>query len=274
MRIVVGYDGSPAAQVAVDWVATRVARDGGIVQFVTVGGSVPSDDDARVAGLLEAAERRLHDLAPASPVETHRIDGRMPGALIEDASGAELLVVGVHRSRPLRSILSGSFPARLAARVDTPLCLVPDTWSPDEQPVTVGLDDDSSSDEALLFAAREASSRRVPLRVVHGWVMPVPTIDGSVALLASPLQVKEAHRRILREAVRRIAAQHPDLEIEERLVPEDGATALRGVAPESSLVVIGTHRRGLLSAVAAGVALEIIGHTDCPVCVVPRSAPG
>jgi nucleotide-binding universal stress UspA family protein len=135
--------------------------------------------------------------------------------------------------------------------------------------VTVGVDDDASSDGALVFGAREAGAQGVGLRIVHGWLMPVPTIDGAVTPLASPLQVKEAHRRILREAARRCASLDLQLDIEERLVPEDAASALRGVAPESSLVVIGTHHRGLISALAAGVALEIIGQVDCPVCVVP-----
>ncbi|WP_426319603.1 universal stress protein [Microbacterium sp. E-13] len=268
-RIVVGYDGSPAAQAAVDWVATRVVRDGGIVQFVTVGNSVEISDDSRAAALLRAAERRLHDLAPASPVESHQVTGRMPGALIEDAREADILVIGVHRSRPVRSTLTGLLPAHLAAHVETPLCLVPDTWEPNNRPVTVGVDDDTSSDNALVFAAREAATQGIGLRVVHGWLMPAPTIDGTVTLLASPPQVKEAHRRILREAVQQCASVSLELDIEERLVPEEAASALRGAAPESSLIAIGTHHRGLLSAIAAGVAFEIIGQVDCPVCVVP-----
>jgi nucleotide-binding universal stress UspA family protein len=99
-RIVVGYDGSRAAQVAVDWVATKVARDGGIVQFVTVRDPLGTGDDSDAAAVLREAERRLHDLAPASPVESHQVHGRMPGALIGEASEADLLVIGAHRSRP------------------------------------------------------------------------------------------------------------------------------------------------------------------------------
>jgi nucleotide-binding universal stress UspA family protein len=140
-------------------------------------------------------------------------------------------------------------------------------------PVTVGVDDDPSSDEAIGFAAREALAAGARLRMLHAWMMPTPVLEGSMALLASPLEVKEEHRRILKNAVRRVEETHPQLEVEGHLVPEYAGTALTRAAESSSLVVIGTHRRGIFAgAVLGSVGADLIGRTACPVAVVPAPA--
>jgi hypothetical protein len=51
--------------------------------------------------------------------------------------------------------------------------------------------------------------------------MPAPTIEGAVALLASPLGVKNGHRRILDEAGRSVTEAYPELGVEEVLVADN-----------------------------------------------------
>ena len=62
-----------------------------------------------------------------------------------------------------------------------------------------------------------------PLAVVHAWQMPAPRIEGSVALLASPIQVRAEHRSILRAAALEVSLTYPDLHIEQVLVQENAA---------------------------------------------------
>ncbi len=150
----------------------------------------------------------------------------MPNALLKDARTADLLVIGLHQQRPLRSALTGWMPQRLSARAHGPVALIPESWTLLDGPVTVGLDDDPSSDEALMFAAAEAAATQVPLRIVHAWSMPVPTLEGATALLASPLQVKEGHRKILRDAVHRVQDAYPTVEIDEVLVADNPPAAM------------------------------------------------
>ncbi|GAA3641646.1 universal stress protein [Microbacterium awajiense] len=270
-NIVVGYDESAAARSALEWVADRCAdRTCTVVLAMVTSALAPAGDHSKNRLALHEAERRVRDRSPGSHVESHRVGGTMPKALVMEADHADLLAIGVHRGRPIRTALGGWMPSRVIARADTPVCLVPDDWSASDEPVTVGVDDDASSDAALMFAAREAEAGGGRLRIVHAWSMPTPTMEGAVALLASPLQVKEGHRQILRDAVRRVRQARPTLDIEERLIAAPPGGALCAEGPRSSMVVIGTHRRGVLEAGLIGsVARDVIGEVDIPVCVVP-----
>ena len=127
--IVLGFDGSEASTVALDWVAERAAGRPTHVEIVMIGGTLLQDDFGRDAGLIEA-ERRVRDRAPDAEVESHRFAGKMPDALLERARGADLLVVGARRGRAVWSTPSdgcrcGSRPGRAL-----PVVVVPDDWDP------------------------------------------------------------------------------------------------------------------------------------------------
>ncbi|GAA1469124.1 universal stress protein [Microbacterium thalassium] len=269
-HIALGYDGSPGARTALDWVAVRAARENARVDLITVTNMVTSNYE-NTERELARAERLLLDLAPGVHVESHRIDGTMPNALLKDARTSDLLVIGLHQQRPLRNALKGWMPQRLSARAHGPVALIPEGWSLVDGPVVVGVDDDPSSDEALMFAAAEAQSTHTTLRMVHAWSMPVPRLEGSSALLASPLQVKENHRRILREAMHRVQEAYPTVTIEEALVNDNPPAALLHRSTDASIAVIGTHRRGVMAGGFFGsVAQDILGQIGCPVAIVPN----
>ncbi|QKJ18238.1 universal stress protein [Microbacterium hominis] len=271
VRIAVGYDGSAASRAALEWAASRALRGPAHIDLVTVTGMITSNV-TKVDRELHDVERRIHDMAPGVLVESRRIDGSMPATLLEDTRTADILAVGIRRGQPVRAALTGWMPLRLAARAKTPVCLVPDDWTFTEHAVTVGVDDDPSSDRALDLAAAEAASAGAALRVTHAWTMPTPQLDGAVALLASPLQVKEEHRKVLRDAVRHVAARYPQLVVEEALVADNPSSALLQRAPRSSLLVIGTHGRGLVTGgILGSVAQDVLGRTDCPVLIVPAT---
>ncbi|GAA2000385.1 universal stress protein [Microbacterium ulmi] len=270
VHIVLGYDGSPAAEAGLAWVADRAARGRVTVELVTVTNMLRSDY-AQTAATLEEGSRRLKDVAGGIDVETHWRDGSMPNTLIDQAESADLLVIGVTQSHPVRTALKGWIPARTAARAKVPTVLVPEGWTPHEHAVMVGVDDDPSSDAAILYAAHEATDLGVPLRLVHAWQMPVPTVDGAVALLASPLEIKNAHRKLLEEAGQRVLEAYPELGVEAVLVGDNPASALLARAERTSLLVLGTHHRGLWAGAALGsVAQDILFQVPCPVCVVPN----
>lgn len=267
--IVLGYDGSETSVVALDWVAERAARRPARIEVVMIGGTPLHDGSGRDAGLAQA-ERRLRDRAPDAEVDAHRFTGRMPTALLERARGADLLVVGSHRGHPVWSSLSGWMPLRIASQSRSPVAVVPDDWDATSGKVVVGLDEDDSSGAALDFAAREAAASRVPLVLVHTWKMPSPQMEGSVALLASPIEARAVHRRILREAEQRAHAAFPDLVIEQVLEQSGPASALLHAARGASLVVMGTHHRGLFFGALLGSAgQDVLAQCRIPVCVVP-----
>jgi len=271
--IVVGIDGTEASLVALDWAAERAVRGSTRVELVMIAGTIFSDDFRIDASILEA-EHRLRDLAPGVEIAARQFPGRMPGSLLEHASAADLLVIGCRHGRSLRSALAGRLPVRIASASRVPVVVVPDDWSPTTGPVLVGLDDDASSSAALEVAASEADAAGVALTLVHAWRMPPPEIEGSIALLASPIHVKAEHRRILREASQGLARTYPGLHIEQVLIQEEPAAALRERSKDASLLVIGTHHLGLFAGALWGsVGHDVLGQASVPVCVVPEKRP-
>ena len=270
--IVVGFDGSDASVVALDWVAERAARRPTHVEIVKVGGTLLQDDESRDVELVDAAHR-VRDRAPDAEIETHRSIGRMPDALLDRARSADLLVIGARRGRAVWSTPRW-MPLRVASRSRTPVVVVPDDWDPTTGRIVVGLDDDDSSVAAAIFAAREAAQSQTPLTLVHTWTMPHPQMEGSVALLASPIEARAVQRRILREAAARAQAAHPDLVIQQILEQSNPASALLRAAHGASLLVLGTHHRGpLTGAVLGSIGHDVLSQCRTPVCVVPRDEP-
>ncbi len=272
--IVVGYDGSEPSLVALEWAAVRAAARASTVEIVSVNASDLFDETV-IPDVLQDAERRFHDIARDTPVRSRRVNGHLPGALLDAARAADLLVIGVHRRRPVRAALTGWRPLRTVARSSVPVVVVPDDWTAGGGRVLVGLDDDDSSAAALEFAAREAEASGVTLTLVHAWQMPVPTMDGAVALLASPIEQKAMHRRILDAAADTLQAAHPDLVIERLLVNDNPPAALLTEARRASLLVIGTHHRGpLTGAILGSVGQDTVAQSRIPVCVVPETERG
>jgi nucleotide-binding universal stress UspA family protein len=265
--IVVGFDGSETSVVALDWVAERAAHRPLRIEIVTIGGTMLQDGSD--APLRDAA-RRITDRSPETEVDAHRFAGRMPDALLERARGADLLVVGSHRGRPVWSALARWMPLRVASRSPSPAIVVPDDWEATSGKVIVGMDDDDSSLAALDFAAREAAASDVPLVLVHTWKMPVPQMEGSVALLASPIEARAGHRRILREATQRAQGAHPGLVVEHVLEQGNPVSALLHAARGASMLVIGTHHRGRFAGALLGsIGQDLLTQCRIPVCVVP-----
>lgn len=269
--IVVGLDGTEASLVALDWAAERAARGPCRMQIVRVDRSGWLGGEHAEDPALVSAQRRAGDRAPSAEIASRAVAGRMPDTLVREAQGADLLVIGAHRRRPVRSALTGWLPLRTVSRSRIPVAVVPDGWSGLDGPIVVGVDDDDSSSEAIRFAAAEAEAAGVGLTMVHAWMMPPPTTDGAVALLASPIEVKGGHRRILDQAHRDVVQTHPALAVERSLVHDNPIDALLTAASTASLLVLGTHHRGFLAAAMLGsVGQDALWQCDIPVCVVPR----
>lgn len=267
-KIVAGFDGSPAAESALDWITDRALREDLRVEVVLVANMLlPDDADADVT--LERAETRLTSRIPGIPVETVRVDGLMPGALVQVAQGADLLVVGVDRGHPVRAALHGWLPQRVSAESTAPTCIVPREWEAVDGPVTVGLADDGSSDAAIEFAAAEAGATSRPLRLVHAWYGALPT-DPPQAKPTSMRGLHAEHQVFAAEAADRVRGAHPGIEVHVELTQANPSAALAAASRLSSLLVIGTHHRGILAGGLVGsVALDLIGAIGAPLCVVP-----
>ncbi len=267
--IVLGFDGSETSVVALDWVAERAAHRATQIEIVMIGGTLLRDDRGRDAGLL-AAERRLRDRAPDAQIDAQRFTGKMPDSLVERARGADLLVVGSHRGRPEWSSLSRWMPVRVTSRSLTPVASSPMTGRrPRERSSSASM---TTTRRCRPWTSPHAKrpSRRCRWLLVHTWRMPGPRMEGSVALIASPIEARAAHRKILRTAEERAHASHPELVVEQVLEQTDPASALLRAARGASLVVLGTHHRGLVAGAFMGsIGRDVLTQCRVPVCVVP-----
>lgn len=267
-RILLGYDGSRGAESALDWVADRALSHDARVEVVIITSPL-LQDRPRAEEQLARAEQRLHTQLPTLPVETARIDGRMPAALTEAAADADILAIGVDSGRPVRESLHGWMSLRVSASSKVPTIVVPAGWSAAGGPVTLGLAADGSSESAATFAAAEAVAAGENLRIVHAWTSAI-TADSASASAATHRQALAQHRELLSRAVDGIHRSAPDLTIEPVLLQDNAVSALSAAAADSSLLVLGTHGRGVLAGGFYGsVGQDLIGHVAAPVVVVP-----
>jgi nucleotide-binding universal stress UspA family protein len=264
-RILLGYDGNAGADAALEWVADRAWHRDARVEVVIITNPLLQDRPLAEAQLTHA-EQRLRSKIPSLPVETARIDGAMPGALTDEANDADLLVIGIDPDRPAREALHGWMSVRISAKSPVPTCIVPAGWSATPGPVTLGVAGDASSASAPAFAAAEAVEGGEILRVVHAWSPP----SGGTLQGGPHHEERDRHRELIDGVVTRAHRDHPDLTIDPVLVGDNALAALTAATADSSMIVIGTHGRGVLAGGFYGsVAQGLIGSLRIPVVVVP-----
>lgn len=267
-RIVLGYDGTPASVSALHWVATRAAREVAAVDVVTVLPRFARDRETALVQLSDA-ETHLREHAPGVGVELHRLEGRAIDALTT-IGPCDLLVIGVNTGHLVQSLAAGATPLKISIGSRAPVVLVPSAWRDSDEPITAGVAADDSSREALAFAAAESDGTGLALRLVHAWPMPLPLpLPGSTGLAVELEEAMTAHRGALDAAGRRVVSAFPHLDITRELVQDDAASALLRYASRSSLLVIGTHRRGIVDGALLGsVAQRILWRITCPLAIV------
>jgi nucleotide-binding universal stress UspA family protein len=137
--IVVGVDGSPASMSALRWAVDR-AKPGATIRAVHVWGlpamsalpgplgttSLPLDaleENARV--LLDAAIGAVVPDPAAASIEPVLREGPGAGTLLEEADGADLLVVGARGVGGFRGLLVGSVADQVVKHAKCPVVIVP-----------------------------------------------------------------------------------------------------------------------------------------------------
>ncbi|WP_169580611.1 MULTISPECIES: universal stress protein [Microbacterium] len=271
-RIVLGFDGTRASASALEWVAERASRETAAVGVVNVV-SPFARDRAETLDELGEAEAFLRERAPGTSIALHRLEGDVVSALGDFAQASDLLVVGINLGHPIRATAAGATPLRLSAQSRVPVTMIPAGWVSRADAVTVGVAPDESSAAALAFAAREARITDVPLRLVHAWLMPTPSFSGSTVLVRTPESVVAEHREVIDRALSRVMERYATMSVTTELVRDSRSASLLRFAGRSSMLVIGTHHRGVFEGSLLGsVAQEVLWHAECPVTVVPSEA--
>lgn len=267
-RIVIGIDEASASQAAADWVITRVGARSADLTLVTAVDELMIDRGQDE--ILERTRARMAKQLPAASIDVVSAEGPLVQVVSEQATLADLLVVGNYRTRSVRSVLSGSAALRIAGSSPVPTVVVPDDVSSGTGPIVLGIAEDTSSEGAIQFAAGEARRTGTALEIVHAWGPPAASEvlgfpDHSAAIVAE-------HRAVLESAARRIRAQSLGLQVVDILVGEDAADALVDRAGAARMIVIGTHGNDHLTGLLRGsVGRSVVTRSRVPVCVVPAA---
>ncbi|WP_422739046.1 universal stress protein [Micromonospora sp. WMMD729] len=274
-EILVGYDGSTDASVALTWALDEAERSGQpvrlayVFEWLTVAGWIGPGvapgvwpDDAARQQVDDLVRKAAADAAAAHPgltVSGEVYDGPPALVLQERSTEAGMLVLGSRGHGGFAGLLAGSTAVSVAAHAHCPVIVVRDgTAHGPADPVTVGVDTSQPSLVALGFAAERAAQRRVPLRVLHAWTPGPGGAAGTPDEQAAVDEAVEPWRRTF-----------PELDLTVELVGGNPAATLIEASRSAQLVVVGSRGRGGLAGMLLGsVSQQVIQHAGCPVAVV------
>jgi nucleotide-binding universal stress UspA family protein len=286
--VVVGYDGSDQARVAMRWAAREAtSRQCPLLVVEAVGQPVGLDRGQAVPPNVIVEERTLRERAGEHLAEVieetrqawedleigARVELNRPAtALAEVAEAAELVVVGASGRTALPRMLLGSTAAELAHRCERPLVVVREAR---DGPVVVGVDGSATSAGAIGFAFDFADRHGTGLVAVHAWadlpldaLAPVRVWDEDMSV------IRGQGEQVLAASLAEHIARHPGVPVTQLVSFEPPARALAEQADGAALLVVGSHGRGALRrALLGSVSHAMIYHAPCTVAVVRAVTP-
>jgi nucleotide-binding universal stress UspA family protein len=264
--IVAGIETAEVARAAVNWIIARARVAPVRIRLVAAVDPLASDpNDAK--DVLVSAALRIADAVPGTPMDTELVDGALLHELLVRSATADLLVIGSRPDSGIRESRTESFPVSLAARSRCPVVVVPDDWERREDgPIVVGVDATGGTDEAALFAAREAGASGRVLHIVHTW---------EPWSAAKSRSTQFEHDFALAQAVERVSAAYPLVAVQGQLREAEAHDGVIASSRAASLVVLGTHRLGKETGLVLGaIHQELMIHGRVPLCIVPLDTAG
>jgi nucleotide-binding universal stress UspA family protein len=137
-------------------------------------------------------------------------------------------------------------------------------------PIVIGYDGSPGSQDALRWAAAEATRQMAPLRIIEAFELVIVSrpSPGHVVPLDA---LRTARQKGLEAVAESIRLQHPGLQVETNLVGGGAVAAVLEEAERARLVVLGSRGLGGWSGLMVGsVASQVSTHAQCPVVVMPH----
>ena len=280
MRIVVGVDGSPGAELALQWaIAEGRARGADVTALLSYGFyGRPFEVQASTTGLdpeqLEESARAVlrkavDDVAPgeASAIDQRVSDDEPVDALLGEARADDLLVVGARGLGPVRRLLLGSVSMHCTRHA---ICSTVIVREPQLGPVVVGIDGSPESVTALGWAAEHARCRGMALEVVHAW----PVSETQPAEVDQLFQVsaqRDEHRQQIGRLVDRTVDPRQISAVTVRFLEGHPVAVLLEAAENAGLLVVGSRGQGGIARLLLGsTSAACLLHAPCSVAVVPQ----
>lgn len=282
--IVVGVDGTIAAQHAARWAGALADRLGSPLHIVHANRRVGhqfSDVMAALAAASAAAEReaaptilktaaaavgRAH---PNLQITTAVLDEPVDDALKKLSRHARLLVIGCDEVIPGVALLVGSLTLDLCGHTDCPvIAWRGESLKPTTRPIVVGVD--GSSDAVLELAFQLAAVLKAPVQAVHAWSMRIPAGEVSIPFLIDWAAIELEQVNALNRAVDPYRRSHPDVVVDVLVDAARPRRALLQQLSDAQMVIVGSRGRGPLAATVLGsTSLNMLHHSPVPVVVCP-----
>jgi nucleotide-binding universal stress UspA family protein len=296
LPVIVAVDGSDDSLHALDHAVDAARRRGAPLRVVHVRQYAPwAQPDVLTAGppnpesdpVLDQVRGRFEGRADLPVVEYRALEGAPGAVLPELGSAAQLLVLGSRGRGGFAGLLLGSNSMAAARDAECPVLVVPRqgrevhegmTVEPGPR-VVVGIDVDNPDEATLAFAFLEAELRGARLQTIaaYGWPPRTWAAPGEFAELMIDQGAIENETRTLAEGLLvPHRSRHPDVRSDAQAMPGDAAGVLVAASKDAELVVVGRHRRRLLSParMIGSVTQAVLLHAAAPVAVVPPTASG
>lgn len=271
--ILVGYDGSTDADVAVEW-AVRAAEQTREPLLVAVVEDVGLTDgpgvwtEAYWDGVQIQATAALTALGIDEP-DVRRLKGRPVPVLLEHATGASLLVVGSRGHGRVGEMLLGSVSQHLAGHAPCPVAVVRVADRPRSPRIVVGMDGSGPAGRALEFACRRASVTGEKVVAVRGWRVGDVRVDQRGNIPASMSAHLMEHERELSTWTSAARTRYPEIAIQEEVITVGSGHAIVDASADASLVVVGSRGRNAFTGMLLGsTSHEVLHRAHCSVVVV------
>jgi nucleotide-binding universal stress UspA family protein len=279
--VVVGADGSPGSEAALEWATRYATARRRPLTLVTATGD--PGDSVEILGHVEAARVLLERARPASEHAVGAVERLAPDldvtvttpledarqALLDLSHHASIIVLGTRGRGPVGALLLGSVSAAVASHAHCPVAVVRpvDRDSTGERGhVVVGVDGSPASTAALDFAFELASVEGRELDVVHCWSSHDTFIDP--VSYGQRLDHMDAHERVLNESLAGYTEKYPDVVVKRHLPDTGPVTGLVEMSETASAVVVGSRGRTGLKSLIGSVSRSVLEHAHSTVVIV------
>jgi len=142
--------------------------------------------------------------------------------------------------------------------------------------VVVGYDGSAASGPALAYAAAQASSRGLPLRIVSAFPVVVSELGMSTGF-AVDAGIIDAVRQVAQdhvdEAAEHVQSRHPQLQVSTKVAPGGAAGILLDESSVASLLVLGSRGSTGIVGRLGSTSRQVATHSRAPTVVVKDAAP-
>jgi nucleotide-binding universal stress UspA family protein len=271
--ILVGYDGSTDADIAVEWAARAAEQTQEPLRIAVVEDVNLTDGPGEWTasywmGVELQATSTLTALGLHEP-DVQRFRGRPVPVLLERAADASLLVVGSRGHGRVGEMFLGSVSQHLAGHAPCPVAVARVADRPNQARIVVGMDGSGAAVRALEFACRRAAKTGEKVVAVRGWRVGDVRVDqrGNIpASMSAHLMEREQELTAWTETAR---TAHPDVAMQEEVLTVSSGRALVDASADASLVVVGSRGRNAFTGMLLGsTSHEVLHRAHCSVVVV------